>query len=254
MINNLVSNGCSYMFNYTQGGGHTDLAARLGMTNAQDICVSGSANTRILRTTLKHSYAATEPTFYLLGMTFVSRGEIPILTVNSEGDFEGRWTNPQNQVFENRWEHFWSRKETEKWVDMKRMTEAYSLLDRTEDLMYSMLACIDSLHRRGHQVLMYQQADDSYQSLYNDAKWNPARKLDLFASTPCIVDKFRWCAIKYQHEQGVAKTAVDPTIPQTMIPTPFAPSTPEHQRKPEPGAHDTLNEFLASYIREHNLI
>lgn len=254
MIKNLVVNGCSYMYNYAQGNGHVDLAQALGIPNAINITVSGSANSRILRTTLKHSYTMTDPTFYVLGMTFVSRSEIPILTVESEGDFEGRWSNPQNQVFEDRWEHFWNRRETEIFVRQKRMVEAYSLLDRTEDLMYSMLATVHSLQSRGHQVLMYQQADDSYHSLYDDARWNPARKLDLFGSTTSIIDSFRWCAMQYQHAQGVPKLKLDSTIPQSMLPTPFAPTTPDNIQKPEPGAHQVLNNFLVNYIRDNRLI
>ena len=94
------------MYSYAAGQGQVDLANQLGIDSAQSIAVSGSANSRILRTTLKHSYATTVPTFYVLGMTFVSRLELPIC--EEETSFEGRWTNPQNQEYKSRWQLHWT--------------------------------------------------------------------------------------------------------------------------------------------------
>ena len=82
---------------YSAGRGYKDLAERLGMSSSESLAIGGSANTRIIRTTLKHSYQALQPTLYVLGMTFLSRLEIPIL--ENQSTFEGRWTNPQNQQF-----------------------------------------------------------------------------------------------------------------------------------------------------------
>ena len=86
MIQQLIVNGCSYTHSYALGQGHRDFAHRLGIDKAKSIAVSGSANSRILRTTLKHSYTAP-PTLYVLGMTFLSRLEIPIC--EPENEFEG---------------------------------------------------------------------------------------------------------------------------------------------------------------------
>ena len=152
-ITNLVVNGCSYMEGYARGNGHIDLAKQLNIPNAYSLAIGGSANSRILRTTLKHSYQTTKPTLYILGLTFVSRSEIPIL--KGDNEFEGRWCNPQNQEFSDRWDYFWSRKLSEEFVRIKLITEIHSLLDRTEDLMYNTLAMISSLKARGHQVLIY---------------------------------------------------------------------------------------------------
>ena len=165
MISNLVVNGCSYMDGYAKGGGHIDLAQRLGIANSASLAIGGSANSRILRTTLKHSYQATEPTLYVLGMTFVSRSELPILTVEHENTFEGRWCNPQNQEFSDRYEHFWNRSMSEQFVDITLKTEVYSLLDRLEHLQFQILAAISDLRSRGHAVLVFQQSDDSYHDL-----------------------------------------------------------------------------------------
>ena len=68
---NLVVNGCSYMELYAIGKGHDDLAMQLQLNNPVSLAIGGSANSRILRTTLKHSYTAP-PTFYVLVMTLLT--------------------------------------------------------------------------------------------------------------------------------------------------------------------------------------
>jgi len=240
----LVVNGCSYMETYALGGGHQDLADRLGIAQADTLAIGGSANSRILRTTLKHSYQTAEPTLYVLGLTFVSRSEIPICTVDNENtSFEGRWVNPQNQEFSDRWEHFWNRSESEKYVKQTRMIESYSILDRTEDLMYRTLSAIADLKSRGHSVLVYQQADD----LYHLHLAGP--RLKFYKQCPNIVQGFGWCAIMYQHEHGVPYSAPGGSAnfigPQGV---------PENIRHRAPGEHHVLNEFLVDYVRRNNII
>ena len=234
MIQQLIVNGCSYADSYASGNGHIDLAQRLGIAKSASIAVSGSANSRILRTTLKHSYASP-PTLYVLGMTFLSRLEIPIC--EPENDFEGRWVNPQNQEFAYRWQTGWSKKESEQFVDTKLKTEVYSILDRTEDLMYRMLSTIDSLKSRGHRVLMFQQADDLYQECLKDSR------LSLFCC-PEIVDGYQWRATAWQAAQGVEPKKYPPD-------SPYVPPDMTH---PAVGHHQKLNEFLTNYIQEHKIL
>ena len=198
MIKNLVINGCSYAESYALGNGHVDLAKQLDLnTQSTSLAIGGSSNSRILRTTLKHSYQTAEPTLYVLGLTFVSRAEIPICT--PDNDFEGRWINPQNQEFKHRWQLDWSQNDSDRFVEIKLKSEVYSIIDRTEDLMYRMLATIADLHSRGHKVLMFQQADNLYQEYLDHPR------LQLFRR-PEILDGFRWCAIAWQAQQGVAPT------------------------------------------------
>ena len=234
MIQQLVVNGCSYTHSYALGNGQQDLAQRLDIATAHSIAVSGSANSRILRTTLKHSYTAP-PTLYVLGMTFLSRLEIPIC--EPENDFEGRWINPQNQEFAYRWQTGWNKKESEQFVDIKLKTEVYSILDRTEDLMYRMLGTIDSLKSRGHRVLMFQQADD----LYHEHLDNP--RLRLFCCSE-IVDGYQWRATAWQADQGVEPKQYPPGAPQV----------PPDMTHPAVGHHQKLNEFLTNYIQEHKIL
>jgi hypothetical protein len=241
MIQQLVVNGCSYTESYAAGNGHADLALKLGIMGQDDIprvdslAIGGSANSRILRTTLKHSYVTQVPTLYVMGMTFVSRLELPIC--NPVNEFEGSWCNPQNQEFRSRWQHQWTAKDSEQFVETKLKSEIYSILDRTEDLMYRMISAITDIQRRGHRVLMFQQAD----SLYQEHLDNP--RLRLF-QRPEIVGDFAWRSVAWQHAQGVA-----PTI--YAAGSQYVPPDMAH---PESGHHQLVNEYLTNYIQEHKIL
>ena len=231
---NLVVNGCSYMDSYAMGQGHVDLAQQLGLGNPVSLAIGGSANSRILRTTLKHSYTAL-PTLYVLGMTFLSRLEIPIC--EPENNFEGRWVNPQNQEFRRRWQHDWTQADSNQFVETKLKSEVFSILDRIEDLMYRMLSTVADLKSRGHRVLMFQQADNLYQSYLDDPR------LALF-NQPEIVGKFGWRASAWQAEQGV----------QPKDYGPGAPYVPPDMTHAAIGHHQKLNEYLTNYIQERKLL
>ncbi len=232
----LVVNGCSYMEAYAQGSGHQDLAQRLHIPQAQSLAIGGSANSRIIRTTLKHSYQTSQPTFYVIGMTFLSRLELPIL--ESTDDFEGRWTNPQNQQFNKHWQYNWTQQDTQQFIEIRLKSEMHSVLDRTEDLMYRILTMIADLQQRGHQVLVYQQADDLYQQYLDDPK------LALFKTTGNIVDGYAWRAVPWQLKQGVP--------PMKYVESQH--HVPDDIRHPATGHHQILNEFLVEYIKTHRLI
>lgn len=219
---------------YADGNGHNDLAQQLGIDTAESLAIGGSANSRIIRTTLKHSYQTTTPTLYVLGMTFISRLELPILENQSE--FEGRWTNPQNQKFIKDWQHGWTNKDTELFIDLKLKSECYSILDRAEDLMYRIISMIKDLQSRGHKILLYQQADTLYQPFLDDPR------LALFKSTPAIIDGYRWRAVSWQLNNQV------PAMPYTDH------EVPDDIHHPASGHHQKLNEFLVDYINQHQLL
>jgi len=241
MIQQLVVNGCSYAESYAGGNGHIDLASRLGfigrhnIPQAVSLAIGGSANSRILRTTLKHSYVTQAPTLYVLGLTFVSRLELPIC--NPINEFEGAWCNPQNQEFESRWQHQWTKKDSEQFVETKLKSEVYSILDRTEDLMYRVISAITDIQSRGHRVLIFQQADNLYQEHLS----NP--RLKLF-QRPEIIEGFAWRAIAWQHAQGVE--------PKTY--SPGTQHVPPDMTHPESGHHQKINEYLTNYIQEHKIL
>jgi hypothetical protein len=222
---------------YAVGNGPADLAQQLGLATSESLAIGGSANTRIIRTTLKHSYQTSKPTFYVLGMTFLSRLEIPIL--ENQTEFEGRWTNPQNQQFTKDWQHGWNQTETDQFVDIKLKSEIYSILDRTEDLMYKILSMISDLKSRGHSVLVYQQADD----LYNQYLGNP--RLELFNKVPNIIGGYFWKSIEWQHNQGVPPMNYGSTLLHEV---------PEAIKHRDPAHYQILNKFLVDYIKTMQLL
>jgi hypothetical protein len=228
---------------YALGGGHKHLADKLNIPLSRSLAIGGSANSRILRTTLKHSYDTKLPTLYVLGMTFISRSELPILAVSAENTFEGRWCNPQNQEFKDRWDHYWNQQLSEEWVKFKLMTEVYSLIDRVEDLQYQMLAAVRDLTARGHRVVLYQQADDSYHSILSNTR------LKYFGSVRNIIGAFSWCAVQQQHSWGVPTS--DSQAPVTWIGPPHTPDEIKHRLS---GEHGALNDFLTDYIIKNNII
>ena len=232
----LVVNGCSYTEVYASGNGHVDLAERLGIEHSRSLGIGGSANSRIIRTTLKHSYQTNRPTFYVVGMTFLSRLELPIL--ERQLDFEGRWTNPQNQKFSKDWQYGWTQVETDQFVDIKLKSEVYSILDRTEDLMYRILSMIADLKSRGHNVLVYQQADDLYHQYLDHPR------LEFFKTTPNIIDGYAWRSVAWQFEHGV------PSMQYSMAKH----HVPPEMLHPARGHHETLNKFLVDYVDQHSLL
>lgn len=224
------------MYTYASGQGHHDLAERLDIPVASSLAVSGSANSRILRTTLKHSYTTNRPTFYVLGMTFLSRDELPLLKATN--NFEGAWTNPQNQDHKRLWQPPWTAQDTDTYVELKLKWEWNTQIDRAEDLQYRMLSLISDLRSRGHGVLIYNQADDTLDKWQNDAR------LRLLGETGSIIQAYRWRAIQYQHEQDVP--FMDYGDSSNNI--------PDNMKHRVAGYHDTLNVYLVDYILAKNLL
>jgi hypothetical protein len=233
MYKQLVANGCSYSELYCTGSGHLDLAQRLNIPQATSLAIGGSANSRIIRTTLKHSYQTSAPTFYVIGATFLSRNEVPILLPGDE--FEGAWTNPQNQDFRDRWIPTWKQKDTDLYVELKLKVDMFSILDRLEDLQYRWLSLIADLRSRGHGCVIYQQADDLHLPYMEDPK------LKLFSSCQEIVGGYRWQAIKWQYQQGVPPAYHREDVPKEMT-------------HPAAGQHEKLNQWLTDYILANQLI
>ena len=223
---------------YAVGKGHVDLAQQLNIPAAASLAIGGSANSRIIRSTLKHSYQATVPTFYLLGMTFLSRLELPILFEDPSREFEGVWTNPQNQQFRSQWVPHWTDRDTKQWVGLKLKSELCSIVDRLEDLMYRMLSLQASLESRGHRVLMYQQADNIYQEFLEDSRF------ELFKNNVGIKDGFVWRSIAWQHEHKVAAT-VYPEGNQHV---------PPDMTHPMAGHHLMINTHLTQYINDAKIL
>ena len=232
MIEQLVVNGCSYMESYTAGRGHKDLAEQLGLAHLHSLALGGSANSRIIRTTLKHSYQTSHATLYILGLTFLSRWELPVS--NSSNEFEGKWINPQAQ---HNYQTQWNIKDTEIFKDLNFKAATFGISDMLEDLMFRLMCMVADLRSRGHQVLIYNQIDSLIFEFLDQDRFKP------LGQDPAFVQGLKWCAIAWQREQGAPPSTTYHVTPP-----------PDHCRHIAPGHHHPLNTFLIDYIEQHNII
>ena len=229
----LVVNGCSYMGCYAEGQGHKDLADRLFVPECYSLAKPGTCNTRIIRTTLKHSYQATVPLLYVVGLTFLDREELPIGKEYSE--FEGRWINVQNDFLDCNFENTWSQRDCDNYLNLKvKIRMINNFVDRIEDLMYKVLSMIRDLQSRGHRALVFAQVAEEFQPHADHPK------LQLLKSTVNIVNGLTWGANAWQIAQGV-KTDEDNRVQLEM----------QHISS---GQHRYINAFLENYIQEHRLL
>jgi len=235
MIQQLVVNGCSYMEAYCQGLGHVDLAHRLEISQAKKLALGGCANPRIIRSTLKHSYSTDIPTLYVVGITFMSRWELPI--AESDNTFEGKWVNPQAREPNEKWLRNWSPEDTDLFKELQFKAVALAQTDQLEDLMYRLLSMLHDLRSRGHDAVIYNQADPSIPEVSSDPRFQ------LLRSNPRFVNGLEWLAIPWQQSQGAAVMEYPPDR-----------TPPMEFRHIAPGKHQHLNTYLTNYIQEHKIL
>jgi hypothetical protein len=222
------------MGGHARGLGHIDLARRLNITISESLAVAGSCNSRIIRTVLKDSYQTTEKTFYIVGLTFLARGELPI---NAQRDpFEGRWLSTQHFQFpgNDRCQLYWTESDSKKYIELKNKTEADSVEDRLEHLMYQLLSMVNDLLSRGHQILIFRQPDDSYDHCLDQKEFTQLK------NCVNIVDGLKWAAIPWQAQNGVNFEPADAIHPIGI-------------RHAMLGEFGPLNNFLVEYINKNAL-
>lgn len=240
MIKHLVVNGCSYMDVYASGGGAHDLVDRLGMQSCENLALGGSCNSRIIRTTAKHAHQNNRrPSFYLLGMSFMNRWEIPVSL--SDDKFEGTWINPQSR-HQEKYLGPWTQEKTHEWADLNFDAHVYGMLDMLEHLSYQLLSLRLLLEQYGHRLLVFRQISDQPEQEMLQHLEDP--RLDTIFGDPMLfVDRYRWTAVHWQHQQGVPQSAIrnDPPPPPEF----------RHRR---PGHHDLVNEYLTDYIKRNKIL
>lgn len=250
-IEQLVVNGCSYMELYSKGGGHDDLARCLGLTHSVGMALGGSCNSRILRSTLKHSYQTPYASLYVIGLTFLHRWEltvaqpVEIVSVNLppgekpwQVPCEGRWVNPQSSHAFERVPH-WSVEDTAEWSHLMFKSSIDSEFDYLEDLVYRLVAVEADLKRRGHRMLCFNTVNPL--SMVTVAQWE---LLGAVIDTPSIIGQLRWQSNRWQRAQGAAWHQY-----QTGTPEP-----PDEYRHIAEGEHRFLNQFLAEYIKNRAIL
>jgi hypothetical protein len=234
-LERLVVNGCSYMEQYAMGHGHYELAETLGLRGSESLAIGGSCNSRIIRSTLRHSYRTQYRCCYVIGLTFLGRTELPIAPIPHEQ--EGRWISIQNQFDPSRplQKHLMPG-DIDEYIKFKIKTEFESIDDRVEDLQYRLVSMVNDLKSRGHACVIYNQADDIYQQFLD----LPQMQLLQIKE---IIQGLKWIAVPWQWKSGTKMTDDH-----------FNLGIPEHLRHPAVGAHGNINQFLADYIGQHQLV
>jgi hypothetical protein len=228
----LAVNGCGYMVGYAHGNGHIDLATMLKINNTASLAKSDSSNDRIIRTTLKDSYSTAQPTLYIIGLSFLGRMELPVQQIPDQ--FEGRWfsfQNSENKKFLK--DIVLSLSEFESVLAIKHKAEAESIEDRLEDLMYKLLAMVDSLQSRGHTAIVFNTADDLI------VPYLAMEKFKLLQNS-AVIQGLAWKSVDYQFKNGVQTSRYDQQN-----------NTPDNMKHPDPGAHRVLNDFLLAYLKSN---
>ena len=220
---------------YAQGNGHVDLANKLGMTNAKSLAANGSCNRRIIRTTLRDCFANTEPTLYILGMTFLTRYEFPAAQNRQNND--GKWISftRSSTSMNKEFDPYFTQQNLLKFWELYDKFTLLGLPDLAEDLMYSILSLISTLHYRGHKVVIFNTAEHTVEYFLKDSAF------DLFRQQKEVVGGFEWRSIPWQFKQGADYSPEDEQYPADS-------------RHVAPGQHHWLNEFLTNYLREHNIL
>ena len=233
MIQRLCINGCSYMNCYHQGGGSSDLAARLQLTEYESLAKNSVCNSRILRTTLRDMYSTDVPTLYILGTTFINRYELTLLEQATD---DGNWVScngqPINLIPKN-------YKSEATLTDINNFAKAHVNLmtgkDLLEDLMYRLVCIIDAAKNKSHRILIFNTAEHAVDYYLHEPQFDPFRQYKE------IIEGFNWRSILWQFEQGATYPPEDEQYPANC-------------RHVSPGDHSWLNEFLTNYIQEHKIL
>ena len=233
----LVVNGCSYMQFYAHGAGHSDLASQLNIDEYQSLAQHGSCNNRIIRTTLRDSFINTKPTFYVIGVTFVSRYELPVNEDLTGPDRKWLSFTTQGSVYPSTAiiDPCVSKKELESYRDIWLKVNLVSLNELAEDLQYRLISMCDSLTSRGHSCIIFNTAEAVLNFVLDLNEFAPLR------SRCQIVDGLRWRSISWQFDQGAAWLATDEHLDI-------------NHRHVAPGQHEWLNKYLTNYIQDHKIL
>jgi len=229
----LIVNGCSYMDAYANGG-LDDLSQQIKIDVVKNLAVRGSCNNRIIRTTLKDSYQTSIPSFYIIGITYLSRHELPLLSGRPETD--GKWQSINNN-FEDRTGldcHF-TYKDIKDYCFLYDKFTVLGIEDLALNLQYQLLSLCDSLQHRGHRCLIFNTAESALDWVID----YPA--FDLLKSKKQLVHGLKWKSIPWQFEQGANWPKEDENLPAGA-------------RHVAPGQHRWLNEFLVDYINQHSIL
>jgi hypothetical protein len=218
---------------YWSQGGLEDLAHKLGLDGFDNLAKTGSCNSRIIRTTLRDSYCTTQPSLYIIGLTFLTRHELPVATPQSN---DGKWLslNSKLNLLPSLDAHV-SRQDIERYCGLWDRFTALAVEDLAQTLQYQLLSLCDSLEHRGHRCVIFNTAEYVLDWVID----KPA--FGLLQSKKQLVQGLRWKSIPWQFEQGAKWLSVEDHMPLQA-------------RHVAPGQHQWLNKFLIDHINQQAIL
>lgn len=227
-IERLVINGCSYMWYYHRGGGSQDLAKKLSLRSHHSLAEPGACNSAIVREVLRDSYQNLS-TLYVIGLTFISRTELPV------GSTSSLWRSTSNTQPPTM-HHKWSVDDDQNYLQLWQKSMVFGVNAVLQDLWLKLLCLIDSLTLRGHQVIIFNTAEHIVE--YQDES---QLIFQIIESRREIIDALRWKSVPWQLQQGAQYVMQDENLNPKI-------------RHVAPGHHNHLNDFLVDYIKQHSLM
>jgi hypothetical protein len=230
----LVVAGCSYINYYAEGDGHQDLAQQLSIPQAVSLAKNSVCNQRILRVLAQDLYTAQEPTFYIMGLTFLSRFE---LAIKAESDgIDGYWQSFNSHSVACQDPKWYQEVQAQDLDTLSKLHgRFFNARHFMQDLMYRLLTLRDAAHQRGHRLLVFNTAEHGLQYWIHEPQFEPLRASSVF------VAGLAWSSIAWQFEQGATWPPEDEQYPWDC-------------RHVAPGDHAHLNRFLVDYIHSHSIL
>ena len=231
----LIVNGCSYMEMYSDGGVE-DLSQQLGINFAKSLALTGACNSRIIRTTLKDSYQTSEPTLYIIGITYLTRHELPLLSGRSESD--GKWQSINNNFKKSsaiELDAHFTYNDIKNYCSLWDKFTVLGIDDLALNLQYQLLSLCDSLQYQGHRCVIFNTAESALDWVVDKTDF------DLLKSKKQLIQGLRWKSIPWQFEQGAICSELDEHLPIGA-------------RHVASGQHRWLNKFLVDYINQQSIL
>jgi hypothetical protein len=230
---------------YDNGGGTQDLATRLGISTSENLSMNSVGNSRIIRTTLRDSYQTLNPTLYIIGITFLTRHEIPILSGRDNKD--GKWLTVNSKFAKslnvkspmskkiNVLDQNFTDQDIADYCTLYDKFTVLGIEDLALNLQYQLLSLRDSLCHRGHRCLIFNTSEHALDWVIDK------QEFDLLKLDKHFIEGLKWKSIPWQFEQGADFYPGDEIYPAIS-------------RHVALGQHQWLNEFLVDYINQHGIL
>jgi hypothetical protein len=180
------------------------------------------------------------PTLYIIGISFLTRHEVPILLGRDNKD--GKWmtvnstfTAYRNVKSSNGLDQHFTQQDIADYCALYDKFTVLGIEDLALNLQYQLLSLRDSLCYRGHRCLIFNTSEHALDWVIDK------QEFDLLKLDKHFIEGLKWKSIPWQFEQGADFYPGDEIYPA-------------ESRHVALGQHQWLNEFLVDYINQHGIL